>query len=113
MQSARRTGRANPGVSAGGQGFYDPKNRRLDRSEELAKYFYTRNLGKILSRVIVNRIEPLADTVLSNSQFGFRKHMSTTQAIVALTLIQQKANEQATEMWGLFIDIEKEFDSPS
>ena len=113
MQSAQGARSPNPGVFAGGQGFYDTENRRFDRSEELAKYFYTRNLGKILSRVIVNRIEPLADTVLSDSQFGFRKHMSTTQAIVALTLIQQKANEQATEMWGLFIDIEKAFDSPS
>ena len=93
--------------------FMIPKTGDLTDPKNWRSIFTLETLGKILSRVIVNRIEPLADSELSDEQFGFRRQMSTTQAIVALTLIQQRANECATEMWGLFIDIEKAFDSPS
>ena len=93
--------------------FLIPKPGDLSDPKNWRSIFTLETLGKVLARCVVNRIEPLAKRVVSENQFGFQRQMSTTQAIVALTLIQQKANEQSTELWGLFIDIEKAFDSPS
>ena len=93
--------------------FMIPKKGDLTDPKNWRSIFTLETLGKILARLVVNRIEPLVDAALGDTQFGFRKQMSTTQAIVALTLCQQKANEQEVEMWGLFIDIEMAFDSPS
>ena len=102
-----------PEIMLAAKVFMIPKSGDLSDPKNWRSIFTLETLGKILSRCVVNRIEPLADRILNENQFGFRRQMSTTQAIAALTLIQQKANEQSTEMWGLFIDIEKAFDSPS
>jgi hypothetical protein len=40
---------------------------------------------KILERMILQRIEPLIDAVVSVSQVGFRKNRSCTEPILALT----------------------------
>ena len=91
--------------------FMIPKKGDLTDPKNWRSIFTLETLGKILAKLVVNRLEPLVDAALGDTQFGFRKQMSTTQAIVALT--QQKANEQSVEMWGLFIDVERAFDSPS
>jgi hypothetical protein len=70
-------------------------------------------IGKILCRLLIKRIEPIIDAWLRDSQCGFRQQRSTAQAITALTLCQQKAHNSEIELWALFIDISKAFDSPS
>ena len=70
-------------------------------------------IGKILCRLLIKRIELLIDTWLRDSHCGFRQQRSTAHAITALTLCQQKAHNCEIELWAVFIDIKKAFDSPS
>ena len=70
-------------------------------------------VGKILCRILIKRIEPIIDTWLRDSQCGFRQQRSTAHAITALTLCQQKAHNCEIELWAVYIDIKKAFDSPS
>ena len=70
-------------------------------------------VGKILCRLLIKRIEPIIDAWLRDSQCGFRQQRSTAHAVSALTLCQQKAHNSEIELWGIFIDIKKAFDSPS
>ena len=70
-------------------------------------------VGKILCRILIKRIEPIIDTWLRDTQCGFRQERSAAHAITALTLCQQKAHNCEIELWAVYIDIKKAFDSPS
>ena len=67
--------------------------------------------GKILSRVLLNRLLPVAETFLPESQCGFRPGRGTTDMIFAARQLQEKAREHNQEIHMVFIDLTKAFDS--
>ena len=46
---------------------------------------------------------------LGNIQLGFRKGMSTTEAIFALRILQEKYQERKKDLHMLFVDLEKAY----
>ena len=46
--------------------------------------------GKILARILLNRILPLAEEVLPESQCGFRPTRGTTDMVFVARLLQEK-----------------------
>lgn len=69
--------------------------------------------GKILSRILYNRMSVLGDIFLRDGQCGFRKKRSTIDMIFAARQLVEKAIEQKTGLSLAFIDISKAFDSVS
>ena len=70
--------------------------------------------GKILARVLLNRIiEHLVDSVVSESQCGFRKNRGTIDMIFAVRKLQENCVEQHQDLYMLFIDLTKAFDTVS
>jgi hypothetical protein len=67
--------------------------------------------GKILAKVINNRLRPLVEKTLSESQFGFRPHRSTAQSIFLLKQMQQAARYKGENLVVAFVDLAKAFDS--
>jgi exonuclease III len=68
--------------------------------------------GKILARVMLNRlIEQLVDKVLPESQCGFRSGRSTVDMVFIARHIQEKCREQQQDLYIVFIDLTKAFDS--
>lgn len=67
--------------------------------------------GKILAKVINNRLTKLSENVISESQFGFRPNRSTAHAIFALRQAQQAARYKNQDLVVAFVDLEKAFDS--
>ena len=67
--------------------------------------------GKIMAKVIQSRLAQLAEEVLTASQCGFRRERSTIDMIFSLRQIQEKAIEQYQELYIVFIDFRKAFDS--
>lgn len=67
--------------------------------------------GKILARVMSNRLLPYLDKLLPQSQCGFRPNRSTIDMIFALRQLQEKVIEQQEELHVAFVDITKAFDS--
>ena len=69
--------------------------------------------SKLVTGVLNNRIKKWAENsdILSDSQFGFRKGRSTTDAIFVLNSIIQKVLKEKGRLFCAFIDLKKAFDS--
>ena len=70
--------------------------------------------GKILSKVILNRLNThLLDETVPESQCGFRKNRGTVDMIFTARQIQEKCKEQNKDLYMLFVDLTKAFDTVS
>ena len=69
-------------------------------------------VGKIMALVMLNRMrDPIAETVLPESQCGFRRNRGTTDMIFAVRQHMEKAREQHRNLYIPFVDFTKAFDS--
>ena len=69
--------------------------------------------GKAFARVILKRLQRLAERILPESQCGFRAGRSTTDMIFTLRQLQEKCREQDKPLHIAFIDLTKAFDTVS
>ena len=67
--------------------------------------------GKVLAKMLLSRLQKVADRVLPESQCGFRSSRSTNDMIFTLRQLQEKSIEQQRPLYICFIDIQKAFDS--
>lgn len=69
--------------------------------------------GKILARVLLARLSDhvLQANVISESQCGFRSERSTVDMIFASRQLQEKCQEQQMDLYMVFVDLTKAFDS--
>ena len=67
-------------------------------------------VGKIFDRVILIRLQKLAERIYSESQCGFRAERSTLDMIFSLRQLQEKCREQHMTLYIAFIDLTKAFD---
>ena len=67
--------------------------------------------GKIMAKILQKRLSILAETVLTESQCGFRQQRSTIDMIFSLRQLQEKAIEQHRDLYIVFIDFRKAFDT--
>ena len=68
--------------------------------------------GKLLVRILLNRItKHFLDSVISESQCGFRQKRGTVDVIFAVRQLQEKWQRQ--DLYLLFIDMTKAFDTIS
>lgn len=73
------------------------------------------SLSKILERVINNSLVSFleANNILSKNQYGFRKGLSTEDAVVSLTDFIVKKVDDRFKCLGIFLDLSKAFDTVS
>ena len=70
--------------------------------------------GKILARILLNRLTPsVAESVLPESQCGFRANRGTVDMVFALRQLQEKCKEQNKGLYITFVDLTKAFDTVS
>ena len=69
--------------------------------------------SKIFTGILNNRISNWAESnnILSDSQFGFRKGRSTTDAVFVLNAIIQKILNEKGRLFCAFVDLKRAFDS--
>lgn len=67
--------------------------------------------GKVLTRILANRLLPLSEELLPESQCGFRPSRGTTDMIFTARQLQEKCREQGLPLYMAFIDLTKAFDS--
>ena len=72
--------------------------------------FLLRIVGKAFARVMLVRLQKLAELVYHESQFGFRTHRSTVDMIFSLRQLQDKCREQQWPLYIAFIDLTKAFE---
>ena len=66
--------------------------------------------GKVFARILLRRLQQVADLVYPESQCGFRTQRSTTDMIFAVRQLQEKAREQREPLYLAFVDLTKAFD---
>ncbi|KAL8593739.1 hypothetical protein ACOMHN_042033 [Nucella lapillus] len=70
--------------------------------------------GKILSKIILNRLNThLLDETVPESQCGFRQKRGTVDMLFAARQIQEKCREQNMDLYILFVDLTKAFNTVS
>ena len=70
--------------------------------------------GKILMRILLNWLSlHLADNVLPESQCDFRAQRRTIDMIFAARQVQEKCREQNLDLYMVFVDLTKAFDTIS
>ena len=67
--------------------------------------------GKIIARVVLNRLSLHVPVILPESQCGFQAGRGTTDIIFAARQIQEKCRKQHQDLYMTFIDLTKAFDS--
>ena len=67
-------------------------------------------VGKVFARVVLMRLQVLAERVYPESQCGFRAGRSTLDMIFSVRQLQEKCREQQMPLYIAFIDLTKAFD---
>ena len=67
-------------------------------------------VGKLYGRVVLSRLQKLAERVYPDSQCGFRAGRSTVDMIFSLRQLQEKCREQRKPLFIAFVDLTKAFD---
>nr|VZI25284.1 unnamed protein product [Spirometra erinaceieuropaei] len=68
--------------------------------------------GKIFARILLNRLNNhLEQSLLPESQCGFRRHRGTMDMIFAARQLQEKCQEMRTHLYSTFVDLTKAFDT--
>lgn len=67
-------------------------------------------VGKTFARVVLNRLQLLAERVYPEAQCGFRAERSTIDMIFSPRQLQEKCREQRRPLYIAFIDLTKAFD---
>ena len=68
--------------------------------------------SKILTRIMLTRLcRHISENILPETQCGFRKERSTCDMIFCARQLQEKCNEQNTDLYIAFIDLQKAFDT--
>ena len=69
--------------------------------------------GKMLARLLLNRLLSHIDELLPESQCGFRAGRGTADMVFAARQVQEKFQEQNREVFTTFVDLTKAFDTVS
>ena len=69
--------------------------------------------GKIYCKIMLNRLKQLSEKILRESQSAFRSERSTNDMIFSLRQTQEKAIEQGQDLYVIFFEFEKAFDTVS
>nr|KAG5693510.1 hypothetical protein BaRGS_006212 [Batillaria attramentaria] len=67
--------------------------------------------GKVLNRILLERMREAVDPMLRDQQAGFRKNRSCADQIASLRIIVEQSLEWNSPLYINFIDYEKAFDS--
>ena len=69
--------------------------------------------GKIFACIILNRLIAISEANLPEAQCGFRPGRSTVDMIFTVRQVQEKCLEQNLDLYSVFIDLTKAFDTVS
>ena len=71
-------------------------------------------VGKTLARILLNPLTTHLDQgLLPESQCGFRKERGTTDMVFAARQLQEKCQEQNSDLFSTYVDLTKAFDTVS
>ena len=88
-----------------------PKKGDLSDCSNYRTIALMNHMSKVLMTILLERMKSQVEEHLSEEQAGFRKDRNTTQQILILRLIAEKAKRKGRLIHNCFIDFQKAFDS--
>ena len=86
------------------------KKGNIQKCENYRTISLISHMSKIILKVILRRLQPIAEELLSEEQAGFRAGRSTNEQIFNLRIIQEKYTDHQKPLYHIFIDFKKAFD---
>ncbi|XP_072016924.1 uncharacterized protein [Amphiura filiformis] len=87
-----------------------PKKGNLQLCQNYRTISLISHPSKIMLRLILNRLKPLAENIIAEEQAGFRAGRSTTEQIFNLRILCEKHLQHQQDLYHVFIDFKKAFD---
>ena len=87
-----------------------PKKGNLKKCNNYRTISLISHPSKILLKVILKRLQPQAEAILSEEQAGFRKGRSTSEQIFNLRVLCEKYRQLGKPVYHNFVDYKKCFD---
>ena len=87
-----------------------PKKGNLQLCQNYRTVSLISHSSKVMLKVILNRLKPLAEEILAEEQAGFRAGRSTTEQIFNLRILCEKYLQHQQNLYHVFIDFKKAFD---
>lgn len=84
-----------------------PKKEGAKRAEDFRPISFLNGIQKIISKVLVNRLECFISDLISTSQSAFLKGRNITDAFAAVRELIGWGNKQAIEGVGVKVNFEK------
>ena len=87
-----------------------PKNGNLELCENHRTISLISHPSKVILNIILNRLKPIAESIISEEQAGFRPGRSTIEQIFNLRILDEKYRQHQQNLYHVFIDFKKAFD---
>jgi len=88
-----------------------PKKSKSTKCEEYRTLSIPTHTSKILTKIILGRIEKTIDENPAEDQHGFRKNRGTREAILCLRKIVEKSFKVNKKVYIAFVDLLKTFNN--
>ena len=87
-----------------------PKKGNLQQCQNYRTISLISHASKVMLKIILNRLKPLAEEIIAEEQAGFRSKRSTTEQIFNLRVLCEKYSQHQQDIYHVFIDFKKAFD---
>ena len=87
-----------------------PKKGNLQQCQNYRTISLISHPSKVMLKVILNRLKPQAEKIITEEQAGFRAGRSTTEQIFNLHILCEKYLQHQQDLYHVFIDFKKAFD---
>ena len=87
-----------------------PKKGNLQQCQNYRTISLISHPSKVMLKIMLNRLKPQAEKIISEEQAGFRARRSTTEQIFNLRILCEKYLQHQQDLYHVFIDFKKAFD---
>ena len=87
-----------------------PKNGNLQLCQNYRTIRLFSHPGKVMLKIILNRLKPEAEKIIAEEQAGFRPGRSTTEQIFNLRILCERYLQHQQDLYHVFVDFKKAFD---
>ena len=87
-----------------------PKKGNLQQCQNYRTIRLISHPSKVMLKVVLNRLQPQTEKIITEEQAGFRAGKSTTEQIFNLRILCQKYLQHQQGLYHIFIDFKKAFD---
>ena len=87
-----------------------PKKGNLQQCQYYRTISLIRHASKVILKIILNRLKPQAEKLITEEQAGFRAGMSTSEQIFNLHILCERFLLHQQDLYHVFIDFKKAFD---